>query len=148
MKKALGYGTVGLAVTVAVSLGGSALAVASNPTRDARAASPAVSVVRSLSSCVPLPSMDKGIVRFFFQIKNTGGTTAGLHNDIHPLWRRYDGSWKDSWVNTLTGSDLKVPAYRGKRYWADFGADPSKPIIACGFRLGAGTHVYRIRVIR
>jgi hypothetical protein len=125
-----------------------ALALLALPIALASSTSAQVTLDRKGSACLPLPGQGTGKVRFFVHIVNHGSTKAHLRNDVHALWQRYDGSWKDSWLNTFEASGLTVGPHRGKTWYADFGADPSKPIIKCALRLGSSTRVLPIRVLR
>jgi hypothetical protein len=127
------------------------VALASVPAVNAATSKPAndgVLLNARQSSCLPLPDQNEGQVRFFFQFTNTTNSAATFPHAIHAVWQRLDGSWKDSWLNTFEKNKLKVPAKSGKRYYGDFGADPSKPIVRCGYRLDSSSGVHTIRVLR
>jgi hypothetical protein len=108
----------------------------------------AITINYRRSACAPLPSAGEGQVRFFVQLYNAGSSAGTYQHTIHFVWQRFDGSWKDSWLNTIEKGSLRVGPRRGKVYYSDFGADPSKPIVACGLRLDASPTVRRIRVVR
>lgn len=98
------------------------------------------------SSCVQRPFSETGQVRFFVRFSNTSTHTAAFAKNIRFLWLRPDG-WKDSWLNSIGAGSLKVPA-RGKTYYADFGADPTKLILRCALRIGLSQQLHFVKVLR
>ena len=80
------------------------------------------------------------------QFQNTGNKSGKYASDIHFIWLRPDG-WKDSWMNVIDKGSLKVNAHSRKTWYADFGADPTKLIVACGLKIGNSEYVHRIKVI-
>lgn len=113
----------------------------------ASSTAPAVTINYRQSSCVQMPLAETGKVRFFVQLYNSSGRTAAFAKNIRFLWLRPDG-WKDSWLNSIGSGSLKVPAKRGKRYYADFGADPTKLILRCALRVGLSSRLHFVRVLR
>mgnify|MGYP000162137215 CR=1 FL=1 len=113
----------------------------------ASAAKPAVTINYRQSSCLQRPLVGKGEVRFFVRFYNSSNREATFGQDIRFLWLRTDG-WKDSWLNTIDGDSIKVPARRGKTYYADFGADPTKRILRCALRIGTSDRLHFVRVLR
>jgi hypothetical protein len=108
---------------------------------------PAVTINYRQSSCVQMPLSGTGNVRFFIQLVNTSSRPAAFAKNIRFVWLRPDG-WKDSWLNTISGGELKVPANRGKRYYADFGADPTKLILRCALKIGLSDALHHVKVLR
>ena len=100
------------------------------------------------SACVQRPNVDTGQVRFFVHFYNSSPRRAKFQKTIRFLWLRAFDGWKDSWLNSVAGNTIVVPARRGKTYYADFGADPSKLIIRCALRIGASLRLHHVRVIR
>lgn len=113
----------------------------------AGAAGPAVTINYRQSSCVQMPLTGTGNVRFFIQLVNRSSRTAAFEKSISFLWLRPDG-WKDSWLNTISARSLRVPANRGKRYYADFGADPTKLILRCAMKIGSSPRLHHVKVLR
>jgi len=111
------------------------------------AAGPAVTINYRQSACVQMPLADTGKVRFFVQLHNSSGRAQAFAKDIRFLWLRPDG-WKDSWLNSIEAGSLKVPARRGKRYFTDFGADPTKLILRCALRVGSSERLHFVKVLR
>ena len=136
-----------LLIAALAALGLLTLAGISNAAGSASSAATGMRISYAKSSCVPLPGLNEGQIRFFVQFVNTG-PSAKFNHDIHFVWQRIDGSWKDSWLNVVTKGSLRVPGYGGKRYYAEFGADPSKPILRCGLKIGSSQTVHPVRVIR
>lgn len=111
------------------------------------AVAPAVTINYRQSSCVQMPLSGTGNVRFFVQLVNTSSHAASFPKDIRFLWLRPDG-WKDSWLNAISAGSLTVPARRGKRYYADFGADPTKLILRCAMKIGTSSQLHNVKVLR
>jgi hypothetical protein len=109
-------------------------------------ARPAVTINYRASSCAQLPLRSTGTVRFFVRFVNHTSRTASFGKTIHFIWLRPDG-WKDFWLNTIDGTD-PVPANRSKTYWAEFGADPTKPILRCALRIGLSDQLHHVKVLR
>ncbi len=99
------------------------------------------------SSCAQRPFAETGQVRFFVRLSNTSSRAAAFKKNIRFLWLRPDG-WKDSWLNSIDGGSLKVPAGRGKTYFTDFGADPTKLILRCALRIGVSSQLHFVKVLR
>ena len=110
------------------------------------AAGPAVTINYRQSSCLQLPNLDTGQVRFFIQLVNSSTRKAAFAKDIRFLWLRSDG-WKDSWQNTIDGGSLTVLPKRGKRYYADWGSDPTKRILRCALRIGDDERLHHVKVL-
>ena len=110
-------------------------------------AGPAVTINYRQSSFVQMPLSGEGNVRFLIQLVNTSSRPAAFSKNIRFVWLRPDG-WKDSWLNTIGAGELKVPANRGKRYYADFGADPTKLILRCALKIGLSDALHNVRVLR
>lgn len=110
-------------------------------------AGPAVTINYRQSGCLQMPLAGTGNVRFFVQFENTSSRKAAFAKNIRFLWLRPDG-WKDSWLNSISAGSLKVPAKRGKRYYADFGADPTKLILRCALRIGVSSQLHHVKVLR
>jgi len=111
------------------------------------AAAPAVTINYRQSSCVQMPLSGEGQVRFFVQLVNTTSRSAAFAKSITFVWLRPDG-WKDSWLNSIAAGGLKVPANRGKRYYVDFGADPTKVILRCAIKVGSSPKLHHVKVLR
>jgi hypothetical protein len=107
---------------------------------------PAVTIDYRRSSCLQLPNLDTGKVRFFLRFVNHTSRTATFGRQIRFMWLRPDG-WKDSWLNTIEGSD-PVPAGRGKVYYVEFGADPTKQILRCAVRVEGDSRLHNVKVLR
>jgi hypothetical protein len=97
------------------------LAPSATPATTAR---PAVTIDYRRPACIQLPNKGTGMVRFFIREVNHTSRVASFGRQIRFIWLRPEG-WKDSWMNTITGSD-KVPAGRAKTFWTEFGADPTE----------------------
>ena len=94
-----------------------------------------------------MPLANEGQVRFFVQLVNHTSRRAAFFKDIKFVWLRPDG-WKDSWLNTIAAGDLKVLANQGKRYYTDFGADPTRLILRCALKIGLSDRLHYVRVLR
>ena len=111
------------------------------------AAGPTVTINYRQSSCVQMPLSGTGNVRFFVQLVNTSSRRAAFAKNIRFLWLRPDG-WKDSWLNSISSGELGVPANGRKRYYADFGADPTKLILRCALKIGSSSRLHHVKVLR
>ncbi len=113
----------------------------------AAAAGPAVTIDYRRSACLQMPDVETGKVRFFVQLVNTSSKKATFAKDIRFVWLRTDG-WKDSWLNSIEGGELAAPARGRKRWFADFGADPTKLIIRCALKIGDSNKLHHVKVLR
>lgn len=111
------------------------------------AAAPAVTINYRLSSCLQMPLAGEGQVRFFVRLVNRSARAASFAKTLTFVWLRPDG-WKDSWLNSISANSLRVPANRGKRYYVDFGADPTKLILRCAIKVGSSPRLHHVRVLR
>jgi hypothetical protein len=123
------------------------LALVCGAVASAAGSAPAVTINYRQSSCVQRPLAETGQVRFFVRFVNNTSRSAKFGKTIHFLWLRPDG-WKDSWLNTVDGNSIVVPANRSKTYYADFGADPTKLILRCALRIGLSSTLHHVRVLR
>jgi hypothetical protein len=134
-------------LALAVTLAALAAAVTLVPASSGQSGSgPAVTIDYRSSVCKQLPLEGKGIVRFFIREVNHTNREANFGKQIRAIWLRTDG-WKDSWMNTIDGTD-KVPPRIGKTFYADFGADPTKLILRCALKIQGDDRIHNVRVVR
>jgi hypothetical protein len=98
------------------------------------------------SNCLHVPDLRQ--VRFLVQLVNTGDSAGAFGSNIHFSWLHgpIKAGWKDS-PSILKGGQLRVPPHAGTLYYIDLRADPTKPITACGLRIGSSPALHRIGVL-